>query len=143
MNFKYYDYQVDLFKEIISQQAEVYLFKNYQDLKEAVRVYQPAPLTKQSLFLTVKEFKKRLFSSEQIVVKEEKLVLILFSVLTSEQKKDLQLDNYQDIHQFTQRFFAYFNLLNNYQIQEFKQLTDWQKERIKRLENIKLNYQKN
>lgn len=142
MNFKYYDYQVDLFKEIISQQAEVYLFKNYQDLKEAVRVYQPAPLTKQSLFLTINEFKKRLFSSEQIVVKEEKLALILFSVLTSEQKKDLQLDNYQDIHQFTQRFFAYFNLLNNYQIQEFKQLTDWQKERIKRLENIKLNYQK-
>lgn len=142
MEFKYYDYQADLFKKVISQEAEVYLFRNYQDLKEAVRVYQPAPLTKQSLFLTVKEFKKRLFSSEQIVVKEEKLALILFSVLTAEQKKELQLDNYQEIHQFAQRFFAYFKLLNNYQIEEFKELTNWQKKRIKRLENIKFNYQK-
>ena len=96
MDFKYYNYQQDLFEEIISQEAEVYLFKNYQDLKEAVRVYQPEVLQKQSLFLTVKEFKERLFSSNQIVIKEEKLPLLLFSVLTAEEKSELKLDSYQD-----------------------------------------------
>lgn len=142
MDFKYYDYQQDLFEEIISQKAEVYLFKNYQDLKEAVRVYQPEPLTKQSLFLTVKEFKKRLFSSNQIVIKEEKLPLILFSVLTAEEKSELKLDGYQDIYQFSQRFFAYFKLLQDYGLKSFKELAAWQKKRIKRLNQIKVRYQK-
>lgn len=141
MEFKYYNYQQDLFKEIISQEAEVYLFQNYQDLKEAVRVYQPEPLKKQSLFLTIKEFKDRLFSSDQIVIKEEKLPLILFSVLTAEEKSELKLDSYQDIYQFSQRFFAYFKLLQNYRQEGFKDLAEWQKKRMKRLNQIKKKYQ--
>ncbi|TDO92116.1 PD-(D/E)XK nuclease superfamily protein [Halanaerobium saccharolyticum] len=142
MDLKYYDYQQDLFKEIIGQEAEVYLFKNYQDLKEAVRVYQPEPLQKQSLFLTVKEFKERLFSSNQIVIKEEKLPLILFSVLTAEEKSELRLDSYQDIYQFSQRFFDYFKLKQNYRLSGFNQLADWQQERVQRLNKIKARYQK-
>ena len=141
MDFKYYNYQQDLFEEIISQEAEVYLFKNYQDLKEAVRVYQPEVLQKQSLFLTVKEFKERLFSSNQIVIKEEKLPLLLFSVLTAEEKSELKLDSYQDIYQFSQRFFSYFNLLQDYKVEGFKELTEWQKKRVNRLNKIKLKYQ--
>lgn len=141
MDFKYYDYQQNLFKEIISQKAEIYLFKNHQDLKKAVKVYQPEILKKQSLFLTLKEFKERLFSSDQLVIKEEKLPLILFSVLTTAEKEDLKLDSYQDIYQFSERFFAYFKLLQNYKIDSFKKLTEWQKSRIKRLNNIKSRYQ--
>ena len=141
MDFKYYNYQQDLFKEIIGQEAEVYLFKNYQDLKEAVRVYEPQPLKKQSLFLTVSEFKDRLFSSDQIVIREEKLPLILFSVLTAEEKSELKLDSYQDIYQFSQRFFAYFKLQQNYRLERFKGLAVWQKKRIKRLKRIKKRYQ--
>lgn len=142
MDFKYYDYDQDLFKEIISKEAEVYLFKNYEDLKEAVRVYQPEPLTKQSLFLTLKEFKERLFSSEKILLKEEKLPLILYSVLNEAEKEELNLDNYQDIYQFSARFFSYFNLLQDYQISEFEGLADWQQKRINRLNKIKEKYQK-
>lgn len=141
MDFKYYNYQQNLFKEIISREAEVYLFKNYQDLKEAVRVYQPEPLQKQSLFLTIREFKERLFSSEKILIKEEKLPLILFSILTAAEKNELSLDSYQDIYQFSQRFFSYFKLLQDYKIEEFKGLTLWQKKRVKRLNRIKKRYQ--
>ncbi|MFP4370625.1 MAG: PD-(D/E)XK nuclease family protein [Halanaerobium sp.] len=141
MDFKYYNYQQNLFKEIISREAEVYLFKNYQDLKEAVRVYQPEPLQKQSLFLTIREFKERLFSSDKILIKEEKLPLILFSILTAAEKNELSLDSYQDIYQFSQRFFSYFKLLQDYKIEEFKGLTLWQKKRVKRLNRIKKRYQ--
>ncbi|MFW6294504.1 MAG: PD-(D/E)XK nuclease family protein [Halanaerobium sp.] len=141
MDFKYYNYQQNLFKEIISREAEVYLFKNYQDLKEAVRVYQPEPLQKQSLFLTIREFKERLFSSDKILIKEEKLPLILFSILTAAEKNELSLDSYQDIYQFSQRFFSYFKLLQDYKIEEFKGLTLWQKRRVKRLNRIKKRYQ--
>ncbi|MFN2341250.1 MAG: PD-(D/E)XK nuclease family protein [Halanaerobium sp.] len=141
MDFKYYDYQQDLFKEIIGQQAEVYLFQNYQDLKEAVRVYQPQPLAEQSLFLTLKEFKERLFSSEKIVIKEEKLPLILFSVLTKAEKSELKLESYQDIYQFSERFFAYFKLLQDYKIDGFEDLAEWQKKRLNRLNEIKKRYQ--
>ncbi|RAK10523.1 PD-(D/E)XK nuclease superfamily protein [Halanaerobium saccharolyticum] len=141
MDFKYYEYDQDLFKEIIGQEAEIYLFKNYQDLKEAVRVYQPELLQKQSLFLTVKEFKDRLFSSDQIVIKEEKLPLILFSVLTAKEKSELRLDSYQDIYQFSQRFFDYFKLKQNYRLSSFNELADWQQERVQRLNKIKARYQ--
>jgi hypothetical protein len=141
VDFKYYNYQQDLFKEIIGQQAEVYLFQNYQDLKEAVRIYQPQPLAEQSLFLTLKEFKERLLSSEKIVIKEEKLPLILFSVLTAAEKSELKLDNYQDIYQFSERFFAYFKLLQDYSLEGFEELTEWQKKRGNRLKEIKKRYQ--
>lgn len=50
LNFKYYNYKQDLFKEIISQQPAVYIFDNYNDLKEALKHYQPKPLSQQSQF---------------------------------------------------------------------------------------------
>lgn len=141
MDFKYYNYEQDLFKEIIKKEAEVYIFKNYQDLKEALRVYQPQPLKKQSLFLTLDEFKERLFSSEKILLKEEKLPLLLYSVLRESEKSELRLDSYQDIYQFSDRFFSFFNLLLDYQIKELKGLTGWQKNRVQRLNEIKERYQ--
>ena len=141
MDFKYYDYQQDLFQEIICQEAEVYIFKNYQDLKEALRVYQPQPLQKQSLFLTLKEFEERLFSSEKIMIKEEKLPLILFSVLSDEEKSELKLNGYQDIYQFSQRFFDYFRLMQDYKLQGLNELAEWQKKRVQRLNQIKARYQ--
>jgi len=108
LNFKYYNYNQDLFKETISGQPDIYVFANYNDLKEALKYYQPEPLSQQSQFFSLKEFKERLFSSDQILLKEEKLPLLLYSVLTSEEKKELRLDNYQDIYQFSAQFFGYF-----------------------------------
>ena len=75
LNFKYYSYNQNLFEEIISKEPEVYIFANYNDLKEALKYYQPQPLSQQSQFFSLKEFKERLFSSDQILLKEEKLHL--------------------------------------------------------------------
>jgi len=141
LNFKYYNYKQDLFKEIISQQPAVYIFDNYNDLKEALKHYQPKPLSQQSQFFSIKEFKERLFSSDQILLKEEKLPLILYSVLNAEEKKELRLDSYQDIYQFSARFFGYFKLLQDYQLSEIKGLADWQQHRVNRLLSIKKRYQ--
>lgn len=141
LNFKYYSYHQNLFKEIISEEPEVYIFANYNDLKEALRYYQPQPLSQQSQFFSLKEFKERLFSSDQILLKEEKLPLLLYSVLTKEEKKELRLDSYQDIYQFSSRFFAYFKLLQDYQLTQIEGLADWQQKRVERLESIKLRYQ--
>lgn len=142
LNFKYYSYNQDLFKEIISKEPEVYIFENYNDLKEAVNCYQPEPLIQQSQFFSLKEFKERIFSSDQILLKEEKLPLLLYSVLTEAEKKKLRLDNYQDIYQFSARFFGYFNLLQNYQLKRIDGLTEWQHKRVERLNAIKKRYQK-
>lgn len=142
LNFTYYSYNQNLFKEIISKKPEVYIFENYNDLKEAVSYYQPEPLRQQSQFFSLKEFKERLLSSDKILLKEEKLPLLLYSVLTKAEKKELRLDNYQDIYQFSARFFGYFNLLQNYQLKEIDGLTEWQHERVERLNTIKKRYQK-
>lgn len=142
LNFKYYNYNQNLFKEIINSKAEIYIFENYYDLKEALKNYNPLPLSQQSLFLTIKEFEERLFSSQKIVLKEEKLPLILYSVLTAEEKKELRIFNYQDIYQFSARFFSYFNLLLDYQLNKISGLTAWQQQRSSRLKNIKERYQK-
>jgi CRISPR/Cas system-associated exonuclease Cas4 (RecB family) len=142
LNFKYYNYNQNLFKEIISAEPEVYIFANYNDLKEAIKYYQPEPLSQQSQFYSLKEFKERLLSSEQILLKEEKLPLLLYSVLTEEEKRELRLENYQDIYQFSARFFAYFKLLQDYQLKELEGLIDWQQKRVDRLQDIKMRYQK-
>ena len=142
LNFKYYSYHQNLFKEIISEESEVYIFANYNDLKEALRYYQPQPLSQQSQFFILKEFKERILSSDQILIKEEKLPLLLYSVLTKAEKKELRLDSYQDIYQFSSRFFAYFKLLQDYQLTQIEGLADWQHARVERLESIKKRYQK-
>ncbi|MFW6252112.1 MAG: PD-(D/E)XK nuclease family protein [Halanaerobium sp.] len=142
LKFKYYKFNQNLFREIISDEPEVYIFENYYDLKEAQKYYQPEPLSQQSQFFSLKEFKERLFSSDQILLKEEKLPLLLYSVLTKEEKKELRLDSYQDIYQFSSRFFAYFKLLQDYQLTQIKGLADWQQQRVARLESIKKRYQK-
>lgn len=141
MEFNYYSYADDLFAEVIQQQPAVYIFDNYYDLKIAIERYHPQPLQQQSLFLTLKEFKERLFGSEQLLIKEEKLPLLLYSVLTEVEKAELRIENYQDIYQFSSRFFAYFKLCLDYKIKQLTDLTDWQKARIDRLEKIKIRYQ--
>jgi hypothetical protein len=141
LNFQYYNYSQDLFKEVISKQPRVYVFDNYNDLKEALKYYEPDPLSKQSQFFSLKEFKERLLSSNQILLKEEKLPLLLYSVLTAEEKKELRLDGYQDIYQFSARFFGYFELLQDYQLAEIKGLADWQQQRVNRLLTINKRYQ--
>jgi hypothetical protein len=98
-------------------------------------------LSKQSQFFSLKEFKERLLSSNQILLKEEKLPLLLYSVLTAEEKKELRLDGYQDIYQFSARFFGYFELLQDYQLAEIKGLADWQQQRVNRLLTINKRYQ--
>ncbi|SIR09313.1 PD-(D/E)XK nuclease family protein [Halanaerobium kushneri] len=142
LSFKYYSYNQNLFKEIISEEPEIYIFAGYNDLKEALKYYQPQPLSQQSQFFSLKEFKERILSSDQILLKEEKLPLLLYSVLTKEEKKKLRLDSYQDIYQFSSRFFAYFKLLQDYHLDQIKGLADWQQERVERLESIKVRYQK-
>lgn len=142
LNFIYYSYNQNLFEEIISAEPEIYVFTNYNDLKEALKYYQPQPLTQQSRFFSLKEFKERLLSSDQILLREEKLPLLLYSVLTKEEKKELRLESYQDIYQFSSRFFAYFKLLQDYQLNQIQGLADWQQERVARLESIKIRYQK-
>jgi len=142
LKFKYYSYDQNLFKEIISEEPEVYIFANYNDLKEAFKYYQPEPLSQQSQFFSLKEFKERIFSSDQILLKEEKIPLLLYSVLTKEEKSELRLDSYQDIYQFSSRFFSYFKLLQDYQLTRIEGLADWQQQRVVRLETIKKRYQK-
>src|SRR6056297_1059414 len=142
LNFKYYSYNQNLFEEIISKEPEVYIFANYNDLKEALKYYKPQPLSQQSQFFSLKEFKERLFSSNRILLKEEKLPLLLYSVLTKEEKSKLRLESYQDIYQFSTRFFAYFKLFQDYQLTQIEGLADWQQERVERLEKIKIRYQK-
>lgn len=142
MNFKYFDFKKDIFKELINEQTAVFIFNNYSDLKQAAGNYRPSPLEKQSIFLTLDEFKRRIFSSDKILMGEDKLSLVLYSVLNREEKKELMIDNYQDIYYFSEKFFSFFDLLNEYNISQLVGLNNWQQERYELLCHIKDKFQK-
>ncbi len=141
MKFKYFDFERDIFKELIKEKRAVYIFNNYSDLREGAQHYKPSPLEKQSLFLTLDEFMRRIFSSDKIPVGDEKLSLILYSVLNREEKNQLMIDSFQDISHFSKQFFSFFELLNEYNVSQLVELNNWQQERYELLCRIKDKFQ--
>ncbi|MGM0602915.1 MAG: RecB family exonuclease [Bacillota bacterium] len=142
MEFYYHSYQDDLFEKISSQPGTVFLFNNYSSLQYMVKkYYNPSFLEENSIFMTIDEFRERILADDSVLLKEEKLPLLLYSVLTEAEKEELKIDSYQDIYNFSYQFLQFFMLIQEYQIEKLGFLADWQQQRYNLLQNIRQRFE--
>jgi len=142
MEVYYYSYQEDLFNKISDQEGTLFLFDSYSSLHHMLKnYYNPSFLQESSIFMTVEEFRERILADDSILLKEEKLTILLYSVLTEKEKEELKISSYQDIYNFSYQFFQFFLLMEEYQIEQLESLADWQQKRYLLLAGIRQRFE--
>ena len=127
MQFTYIDYQDDFLKELVTdKRPRVYVFDNVNNLTRARWLHTQPFLEKESIFLTLDDLKEKLFPVDNIIIKEEKRSVLFYDLLTAEEKRVLNIDDYYDVAETANRFFDFYEELNEYQIDELRDLRDWQ-----------------
>ncbi len=141
MKFEYYDYNEDLFANSIENKPAIYVFSNFNNLLEAKKHYQKPFLQLESQFMTLSDFKEKLLAKEKIILREEKLPLLIYQLLKDNEKEQLKINSYADVIEFSAKFLNFFNELAEYQIEKLNYLESWQEERFQLLKNIYQRYQ--
>lgn len=143
MRIKYIDYQEDIFAEAIdSCEPRIYVFDNFENLKEARKYYEQPFLQKESHFLTMMDFKEKLFPNDKLIVKEEKLAILFYELLTDDEKGKLEIDDYFDSIDLSAKFFNFYRELHEYKVDKLDDLRDWQQEKYEIMESIRKRYLK-
>ncbi len=141
MRIDYIGYQEDIFSETInSQEPRVYVFYNFENLKEARKYYKQPFLQQESRFITMMDLKEKLFPTEKLIVKEEKLAILFYELLTDDQKNKLEIENYFDSIDLSAKFFNFYRELHEYKIDKLKNLRDWQQEKYEIMQLIREKY---
>jgi hypothetical protein len=141
MDFTYVGYKDELLAGFInSDRPGVYVFDNFNNLIKAKKQYNWHLFQKESIFICMKDLKEKLFPSNRLVLKEEKLSLIFYELLREEEKRKLKIDNYFDVIDLAGEFFNFYAELNEYNIEEINNLRDWQQERYKIFQELRKRY---
>ncbi|AGB41043.1 hypothetical protein Halha_1089 [Halobacteroides halobius DSM 5150] len=141
MEMNYIDYSDNLFETVVdSSKSRVYVFNNYDSKLEAENYYTRPFLAEESSFLLMSEFKERLFPSDKLLLKEEKLVIIFYELLTEEDKKQLKISGYNDVINLAHDFFNFYRELAEYKVDEIKGLKGWQQEKYQIFERLRQRY---
>lgn len=141
MNINYLDYQEDILKKSIdNNQPKVYVFDNFNNCRQARKKYEQLFLQKESIFLTMGELKEKLFPTDKLVVKEEKLSIIFYELLNEKERELFNIDNYFDVIDLANHFFDFYAELNEYNIEELSDLSEWQQQRYKILKKLRQRY---
>ncbi|WP_408956575.1 PD-(D/E)XK nuclease family protein [Natroniella sp. ANB-PHB2] len=130
MEINYIDYSADLFETAIDNtKPKVYIFANHASKLAAKDYYQRPFLEQESLFLMMAELKEKLFPSDRLLLKEEKLVILFYELLTAEDKRRLKINNYNDAIDLANQFFNFYHELAEYKIDKIEGLNGWQQEK--------------
>ncbi len=140
MDFEYLDYNQDLFERAITEEPAIYIFPKSGDIKAARSTYSRKPLTRESKFFDWNSFKEMIFPVNSLVLKEEKLSIVLFSLLTSSEKRFLNINEYGDVLEFSSLFHNYYLERSEYLVDSRPLLDGWQKKRLELLEDIRARY---
>ena len=140
MDFRYIDFSQNLFEEAITGEPAIYIFPNSGDIKIARTIYKREPLIKESKFLDWDNFKEMIFPVDQLVLKEEKLSIALFSLLNAEEKRFLNINEYSDVLEFSSLFHNYYLERSEYLIENWPVFEGWQKQRLELIEKLRMRY---
>jgi len=140
MDFRYIDFSQNLFEEAITGEPAIYIFPNSGDIKAARTTYNREPLTVESKFLDWNSFKEMIFPVDQLVLKEEKLSIALFSLLNTDEKRFLNINEYSDVLEFSGLFHNYYLERAEYLVESWPVLEGWQKERLELIEKLRSRY---
>ncbi len=125
MDIRYCSYDEEIISHI--EPGRIHLFDKNIDKKTARRRYEGDIFDEQPLFMTFNEFKRGLFLSDKITLKEEKQVIAFYKALSPEHRRRLKVEGYYDVIDIAANFFNFFRLLTEYRIHELKSLKEWQR----------------
>lgn len=144
MQIEYVDFSEDIFSRAVRENPALYVCETEAaaNLQLARGRYEEIrqPLTAQSQFIDFNELKERLFARESIVLREEKLSVVLFELLKPGEKQKLGIENYNDIIEFSARFHRFYRELNEYRVEEITGLEGWQQDRYELVEELHQRY---
>ncbi|MFW6279198.1 MAG: PD-(D/E)XK nuclease family protein [Bacillota bacterium] len=144
MEISYLDFSSDFIQEAVSRKPAIYVADNecLSNLGLAQGEYEKKreSLVRQSRFMGWSELKEILFPSAKITLREEKLSVVLFELLTAREKQELEINNYNDVIDFAARFHRFYRELNEYQVKDLPALEGWQKERYDLLQSLRDRY---
>ncbi|MFN2362766.1 MAG: PD-(D/E)XK nuclease family protein, partial [Halarsenatibacteraceae bacterium] len=140
MEFRYLDFNQDLFEKAVTEEPALYILPNSGDIKAARSTYNRELLTAESKFLDWNSFKELIFPVDDLILKEEKLSIGLFSLMTSADKKFLNISEYGDVLEFSGLFHNYYLERSEYLVDSLPVLAGWQKERLDLIEKLRSRY---
>ncbi len=141
MKIKFLAYQENLLEKAIDKkEARLYVFDNSKNLCKAREYYRRPFLEKESHFITMEELKEKLFPTGKLVLKEEKRVLLLYELMTEEEKKRLGIDYYFDLIDLAAGFFNFYKELNEYQLEAIQGLQGWQVDKYRIYQDLWQRY---
>ena len=98
---------LDNYKENIA-----FILPSHSSKKELKKIYQQQYKIAEASFFTMEELKDYLFIADMPIVKEDKRNLLLYSVLSDDEKRYFHISDYFSSIKFADEFFAYFTDLN-------------------------------
>ena len=140
MKFKYIDYGENLVQNIKKDPSIIYVFsdyslKNNQKKESKKDIFEP-----DSIYLTLEEFKDRIFKTDKTILNEAKRLLTFYNVMKKE-FKTIKINHYFESIEFSNSFFTYYTELNRALCKNISELEPWQKKQFDIFEKFKIKYQ--
>jgi len=139
----YLDYREDLFSRVLALAADgprVFLFDRQANMVQAARSYELPFLQPASLFLTLRDFKERFFPPKRLILREEKLAVFFYELLTPAEREELGIDDYFDAIEPAAGFFTLYDEMSEYEIPDLTGLEEWQAKKYGILQSIRRRY---
>ena len=146
LEFNYLDYGENLIEQSVSlNKAELYVFTNFASMVEAQNYYDRNKelFSSESLFIMKEDLWDKLFLSDKTLIKEDKLKLIFYGVLSQSDKDFFKIDNYAESIDTAYEFFHFYELIsqNRLALSELELRVKWQQQRLERFEVIRKKYE--
>ena len=141
MKINYVDYQQDILaKAVDSEIPKIYVFDNFENLKNAREYYKQPFLKQKSCFITMMDFKEKLFPTGKLIIREEKLAILFYQLLTADERSVLGIENYFDAIDLSAKFFNFYKELHEYKIDKVENLREWQQDKYEIMESVRKKY---
>ena len=144
INFRYIGYGNSFADEYWRKEDKVesnlYLFSDNRMKSVFVKKMKRDIFSKQPEFMTMDEFKERIFISDKIVLKEAKRILAFYKSIPQDIKDELNIKSYYDIIDFANNFFAYYREMNINGIEKIENIHNWQEKYFYYFDRIKESF---
>jgi len=141
MKITYVDYQENILARAVNGDIpRVYIFAEQANMLKAREYYQGPFLKPSCAFLTLRDFKEKLFPSDRLVMREEKLSVFFYELLTAEEKEELRIEDYFDAIEPAGDFFRLYDELSEYEISRLTGLQEWQERKYRVLQAVRERY---
>lgn len=146
LKFNYIDYNNNFISKIdekkIYGKEKLFIFPDSRMKDTFIKTINGKILEELPTFITIQELKDKIFFTDKTVLKEAKRILFFYKVLSSDIKKELNIEGYYDVIDIADDFYSYYQELYIADIKEEEfqtlEIQQWQKRYIELFSKIKL-----